>query len=156
MEARQKLDTIVQRSARHAEEAASNLPGAAAFPLDIRDREGVERTMAAIIERFGGIDILVNNASITGPRALSPFADAPAEHVHEVLDINLKGTIWCSQAREPSHAMFSTPSVGEIEVRDEIGSGTSRTDQPERPERREGHQRAHMRRLDDRCRTVWP
>jgi NAD(P)-dependent dehydrogenase (short-subunit alcohol dehydrogenase family) len=89
---------IVQPTAAQAAEAALALPGAAGFAADIRDRDAVERMMAAVIERFGGIDILVNNASVTGLQALAEFATASPEHVHMVLDINIKGTVWCSQA----------------------------------------------------------
>src|SRR5207302_4656411 len=89
---------IVQPVAAQAEEAARALPDAAGFAADIRDRDAVERMMAAVVERFGGIDILVNNASLTGLRAVAAFMTASPDHVNEVLDVNLKGTIWCSQA----------------------------------------------------------
>ncbi len=89
---------IVQPSLTQAEAAASGLLDAAGFEADIRDREAVARMTAAVIERFGGIDILVNNASVTGAPAIASFVAAPPDHVNAVLDVNVKGTIWCSQA----------------------------------------------------------
>lgn len=66
--------------------------------LDIRDQTSVERTMDGIVLQFGGVDLLVNNASVTGRSALSPFLTMPTEFIHQVVDTNLKGTVYCSQA----------------------------------------------------------
>ncbi len=70
------------------------------FPveLDIRDQPDVKRVMDAIVLQFGRIDVLVNNASVTGGGALSPFLTMPTEFIHQVVDTNLKGTVYCSQA----------------------------------------------------------
>ena len=89
---------IVQPTVGQAENAARAFPDASGFAADIRDRDAVERMMAEVLDRFGGIDILVNNASVTVARAVAGFVDASADHVNEVLDVNIKGTIWCSQA----------------------------------------------------------
>ena len=89
---------IVQPSAQQAEEAARMLPEASGFGADIGDRDAVERMIGQVLERFGGIDILVNNASVTGARAVAGFVNASPAHVNELLDVNIKGTIWCSQA----------------------------------------------------------
>ena len=89
---------IIQPDAAQAEEAARALPDAGGFQADIRYRDQVERAMSAIVDRFGRIDILVNNASLTGGVAIASFVSAAPEHVDAVLDVNLKGAIWCSQA----------------------------------------------------------
>lgn len=89
---------IVQPARNQANDAARELPEAAGFEADIRDPDAVERITAAVIAHFGGIDILVNNASLTGVTALSAFVTATRAHVDAVLDTNLKGSIWCSQA----------------------------------------------------------
>jgi NAD(P)-dependent dehydrogenase (short-subunit alcohol dehydrogenase family) len=47
---------------------------------------------------FGRIDGLVNNASLTGLPAVGAFTDTPVEQVHRIIDVNVKGTIWCSQS----------------------------------------------------------
>jgi NAD(P)-dependent dehydrogenase (short-subunit alcohol dehydrogenase family) len=59
--------------------------------LDVRDRRGV----FAAAEEIGALDILVNNAGIARN---SPAAETAPEEWLEVLDINLNGVWWCSQA----------------------------------------------------------
>jgi short chain dehydrogenase len=51
-----------RRAARNAEALASLAPGAAAFTVDVTDEGSVERALAGTVERFGHLDILVNNA----------------------------------------------------------------------------------------------
>jgi NAD(P)-dependent dehydrogenase (short-subunit alcohol dehydrogenase family) len=89
---------IVQPSLEQAETAARMLPGAAGFAADIRDPDAVEQVTAAVVERFGGLDVLVNNAALTGRAAIAPFLETTPEKLNEIVDVNLKGTIWCSQA----------------------------------------------------------
>jgi NAD(P)-dependent dehydrogenase (short-subunit alcohol dehydrogenase family) len=52
----------------------------------------------ATVRRFGKIDILVNNASLTGMPAIAPMLDCLPNRVDDIIDINLKGTFYCSQA----------------------------------------------------------
>ena len=68
------------------------------FELDIRDPAAVEHVVEATVQHFGGIDILVNNASITGIAASSPIVDCTAAKVDDIVDVNLKGTFYCSHA----------------------------------------------------------
>jgi NAD(P)-dependent dehydrogenase (short-subunit alcohol dehydrogenase family) len=91
---------IAQMDAALGTEAAASLKSdaVAAFSIDIRDTVEVDRCVAAVVDHWGAVDILVNNASITGPAALSRFVDASADHLDLVIDTNLKGTIYCSQA----------------------------------------------------------
>jgi NAD(P)-dependent dehydrogenase (short-subunit alcohol dehydrogenase family) len=46
------------------EAIAQELPGAAFYAADVQDPEQCEALIAAVVERFGGIDILVNNAAV--------------------------------------------------------------------------------------------
>jgi NAD(P)-dependent dehydrogenase (short-subunit alcohol dehydrogenase family) len=78
--------------------AATRSPDIFRVELDIRDQSSVERAMEAIVLQFGGLDVLVNNASVTGSCALSPFLSMPTGFIHQVVDTNLKGTVYCSQA----------------------------------------------------------
>jgi len=71
---------------------------AVAFPCDVRDPEQVERLVAATVERFGGLDILVANA---GTGAYGPFLELDPRHVEEMIDVNLKGTIYAIRAALP-------------------------------------------------------
>lgn len=91
---------IAQRDAARGEQAAASLGDAdvLSFQLDIRDVRAVERCIDQLIRTRGSIDLLINNASVTGPAALSSFVSADVDHINRVVDTNLKGTIFCSQA----------------------------------------------------------
>jgi NAD(P)-dependent dehydrogenase (short-subunit alcohol dehydrogenase family) len=75
------------------------MEGARLFLGDVRAPEG---WFADVLREYGAIDGLVNNAALTGQVALSPFLDASAEHIDDMLNVNLKGPVLCSQlaARE--------------------------------------------------------
>jgi citronellol/citronellal dehydrogenase len=72
---------------------------ALAVPTDIRDEEAVARAVAAGIERFGGIDILVNNASAIN---LTPTAATPMKRFDLMMGVNARGTYCCTQACLPA------------------------------------------------------
>jgi 3-oxoacyl-(acyl-carrier-protein) reductase len=57
-----------------------------AFGCDVRDREAVEPAVASVLERFGKIDVLVNNAGITRDRSLAKMS---TEEWDDVLETNL-------------------------------------------------------------------
>jgi 3-oxoacyl-[acyl-carrier protein] reductase len=65
---------------------------------DISDPGQVEAMVDRSIGHFGRIDILVNNASLTGMPAVGAILDCDRRHVDDVVDINLKGTFYCSRA----------------------------------------------------------
>jgi NAD(P)-dependent dehydrogenase (short-subunit alcohol dehydrogenase family) len=67
------------------------------LPVDIRYREQVQAMVRGTIERWGKIDILVNNAALTGPAVIAPFLDCTDDLLNQVVDVNLKGTFICSQ-----------------------------------------------------------
>ena len=64
---------------------------------DVSSRQQVQQLVNETLEQFGQIDILVNNAAITGMPALSPFLECSDEMWDTILDVNLKGTFICSQ-----------------------------------------------------------
>jgi NADP-dependent 3-hydroxy acid dehydrogenase YdfG len=71
---------------------------AVALECDVRDPDQVEALVAATVERFGGLDIVVANA---GVGAYGAFLDLPPERVEEMIDVNLKGTIYAVRAALP-------------------------------------------------------
>jgi citronellol/citronellal dehydrogenase len=67
-------------------------------PTDIRDENAVAAAVAAGVERFGGIDILVNNASAI---SLTPTAATPMKRFDLMFGVNVRGTFCCTQACLP-------------------------------------------------------
>ncbi len=74
--------------------------GGQALPVqtDIRDEAQVARAMAAAVERFGGIDVLINNASAI---SLTPTAMTPMKRFDLMFGVNVRGTYCCTQAALP-------------------------------------------------------
>jgi citronellol/citronellal dehydrogenase len=95
-----------------AEEIAA--AGGEALPIvgDVRDEARVDAAVAETVERFGGIDIVVNNASAIN---LAPMRDLEPKRFDLMLDINARGTFVLSRAalphlRESDHAHVLTLS----------------------------------------------
>lgn len=65
---------------------------------DVRDAASVRSAVAAVVERFGGLDIAVVNA---GVGAYGPFLDLPEEHIDEMIDVNVRGAINTVRATLP-------------------------------------------------------
>jgi 3-oxoacyl-[acyl-carrier protein] reductase len=71
---------------------------AVAQPCDVRDPAQLESIVGAAVSRFGRLDILVTNA---GVGAYGPFLDLSPEHLEEMIDVNLKGTLYAVRAALP-------------------------------------------------------
>ena len=69
-----------------------------AIACDIRDEAAVKSAVDATVARFGGIDILVNNASAI---SLTGTLDTPAKRFDLMWGVNGRGTFICSQACVP-------------------------------------------------------
>ena len=69
------------------------------LPTDIRDDAAVEHAVEQTVARFGGLDILVNNASAI---SLTPTAATPMKRVDLMLDVNVRGTYTCTRACLPA------------------------------------------------------
>jgi len=81
---------------RTAKMTAGILPGEArAFPADVSNPDAVQRMIDAVVEQFGGIDILINNAGIE-PKA--PILEMSVEDWRRTLDVNLSAAFYTSQA----------------------------------------------------------
>jgi 3-oxoacyl-[acyl-carrier protein] reductase len=65
---------------------------------DVRDRAAVERATAQVVDRFGGLQIVVANA---GVGSYGPFLDLDADHLEAMIDVNLKGTLYTAAATLP-------------------------------------------------------
>ncbi len=119
------LLAIAQPSLLHARKAAERLKPAAAmaFEVDIRDHEAIRRFVDSVVDSLGDIDVLVNNASVTGRTALAPFMKCPAGTIDAIVDTNLKGTIYCSQA--VARQMKKAKTRGSIVTVSSVGAYTA-------------------------------
>jgi NAD(P)-dependent dehydrogenase (short-subunit alcohol dehydrogenase family) len=93
---------LAQRRADVAEEAAATLraTGAEAIGVgcDVRDRAAVQALLDATVAAFGAVDVLVNNAALTGASAAPrPFLEESDDHWRELIDVNLNGAFICMQ-----------------------------------------------------------
>ncbi|GAB2911954.1 SDR family oxidoreductase [Paralcaligenes sp. KSB-10] len=91
---------ILDLDATSASQAATTLEAGDHIGLacDVADRDACERAAAAIIDRYGRIDVLINNAGITQP--LKTMEIDP-DSWRRVLDVNLGGVLYLSQAVIP-------------------------------------------------------
>jgi NAD(P)-dependent dehydrogenase (short-subunit alcohol dehydrogenase family) len=68
---------------------------AGACQVDVADPDACGRMVAAAVERFGRLDVLVNNAGISKP---GPTLDVAPVDWQRMIDVQLNGTFYCSQA----------------------------------------------------------
>ena len=94
-EANPKLPGTIFSAAKEIEAA-----GGTALPIqcDIRDEAQIEAAITKTAEQFGGIDILVNNASAIN---LTRTDQTPAKRFDLMFDVNVRGTFLTSQAALP-------------------------------------------------------
>ena len=115
---------LVARSVNELEETARQVEalGAPALvvPTDISDREQVDQMAAQVIDRYSTIDVLVNNAAISGP--VGPLQDVDPDRWVQVLQVNLFGTYHCCRAALP--AMVKQDRGRIISLTSEVDMGT--------------------------------
>jgi meso-butanediol dehydrogenase / (S,S)-butanediol dehydrogenase / diacetyl reductase len=71
---------------------------AVAQPCDVRNAEQVDAIVKATAEKFGRLDIVVANA---GVGSYGSFLELTPEHLEEMIDVNLKGTLYAVRAALP-------------------------------------------------------
>jgi NAD(P)-dependent dehydrogenase (short-subunit alcohol dehydrogenase family) len=81
-----------------AEECRRSGAEVLAVLADVSDSTDVERFAATALDRFGGVDILVNNAAELGPLPLPQLTDAPSSALGHVLEANVLGPLRLTQA----------------------------------------------------------
>lgn len=100
-----KVKGTIHETAREVEQAGGR---ALALQLDVRDDEAVERAVQTVAETFGGIDVLVNNASaisLTGTLATTP------RRYDLMQDIDARGAFVCSRACIPWLEKSGNPHI---------------------------------------------
>jgi NAD(P)-dependent dehydrogenase (short-subunit alcohol dehydrogenase family) len=81
-----------------AEECRGQNAEVIAVLADVSDARDVERFAATALERFGGIDVLINNAADLGPTPTPQLTDAPSSALEDVLRANVLGPLRLTQA----------------------------------------------------------
>jgi NADP-dependent 3-hydroxy acid dehydrogenase YdfG len=92
------------------------LPESFGLACDVRDPEEVDASVAATVERFERLDIVVANA---GVGAYGPFLDLSREHLEEMIDTNLKGTLYAVRAALPH--LLKSPAADIVTLASEAG-----------------------------------
>jgi citronellol/citronellal dehydrogenase len=100
-----KLPGTIHSAAAEVEAAGGK---ALAIACDIREEEQVRAAVAQAVERFGGIDILVNNASAIWLRGV---LDTPMKRFDLMQQVNSRGSFVCAQACLPHLLKSSNPHI---------------------------------------------
>jgi NADP-dependent 3-hydroxy acid dehydrogenase YdfG len=83
--------------------------GQAAFvPTDVRSQQDMDRLVALACERFGRLDVLVNNA---GVMPVSPIADLKVSEWDDMIDVNIRGVLYGIAAALPVFQLQGTGHV---------------------------------------------
>ena len=100
-----KLPGTIYSAAEEIEKAGGK---ALAVPCDIRSEEEVQGAVKLAVERFGGIDVLVNNASAI---FLADTAGTPMKRFDLMHGVNARGTFLCTQTCLPHLLKAENPHV---------------------------------------------
>ncbi|MBI5625641.1 MAG: NAD(P)-dependent oxidoreductase [Nitrosomonadales bacterium] len=91
-----------------AEEVIQAGGQALAIQLDVRDEQAIQAAVAQTVEKFGGIDVLVNNASAI---SLTSTLETPAKKLDLMWDVNMRATFLVSQACIPYLRQAGNPHI---------------------------------------------
>ncbi|HEX4943569.1 MAG TPA: NAD(P)-dependent oxidoreductase [Usitatibacteraceae bacterium] len=100
-----KLKGTIHTVAAEVEAAGGK---ALAIVLDVRDEAAIAAGVESAARAFGGIDILVNNASAI---SLTPTLQTPARRFDLMMGVNVRATFLCSQACIPYLRKASNPHI---------------------------------------------
>lgn len=91
---------LAARRADKLEEIAAQLGKERTYPVatDVTNEQDCKRLMEKTVERFGRIDVLINDAGIS-MRAI--LADCETSTLHRVMDVNFWGTVYCTKYALP-------------------------------------------------------
>ncbi|MEU4292695.1 SDR family NAD(P)-dependent oxidoreductase [Kribbella sp. NPDC026596] len=108
---------IGARDPQRGKQAASDL-GAHYLPLDVTDEESVDAAAEQFASEAGGLDVLINNAGIPGPR--KEARDLTADDFHQVFDLNVYGPVRMIRRFLPLLARSDNPVI--VNVSSGLGS----------------------------------
>ncbi|BBZ11249.1 SDR family NAD(P)-dependent oxidoreductase [Mycobacterium branderi] len=89
------MDIDAETAERTVAELTSQGARAIAVPCDVADEQQVDTAVGVTIEKFGGIDILINNAGRHLMKYNQPFGMLSRDDIRELFDVNVIGIINC-------------------------------------------------------------
>lgn len=114
---------LVDRQADQLRQLADSLQLAGtkvlALGIDVSNKEQVQQAVAQVVEHWGRIDVLVNNAGIIRDNLISNISEQDWD---QVLDVNLKGAFLCCQAVFPTLKNQRSGKIVNIVSRAWLGS----------------------------------
>lgn len=90
---------VCDMSAQQLEECERSLPGVKTIQADVSDIAQVDRMFERIAGDFGGLDILINNAGVTGP--VGPIEDNDPAEWERNMDVNVNALFYCARRAVP-------------------------------------------------------
>ncbi|SAL02542.1 short-chain dehydrogenase/reductase SDR [Caballeronia arationis] len=101
---------ILDLDEAQAKEAAGSI-GAEhrGYACNVTDRQACDDAVAKVVADFGSIDVLINNAGIT---QAAKFLDIDSQSWDRILDVNLRGVLYLSQAVVPQMKKQKSGSIG--------------------------------------------
>ncbi len=87
---------VLGRRREPLDRLAAAVEGIHAFPADMTDPAEVERVFGQVVDRFGRLDLLFNNAGRGG--APKPIDEVDIDEWRQVVDLNVTGTFLCTRA----------------------------------------------------------
>ena len=102
--------------AKALDTAAKDIPGLKTVVCDVSKRDEIERMVSATVEALGGLDVLVNNAGISGPTA--PVENADPDQWEAVMTVDVIGTFHVTRLSIPH---LKKSAAGSIVVMSSLG-----------------------------------
>ncbi len=94
----------VGRTASKVENVRDEIVGnggtAEAYGVDVGDKDSITEMVSKVLDRFGKVDVLVNNAGHSSPHRM--LLTTTPEDLRSVYESNLSGSVYCTQAVVPS------------------------------------------------------
>ncbi len=119
-----KVALVARRGDRLREVAGRVGNGALVIEADVTDQAQAERAVEQTVAEFGRLDTLVNNA---GMMLLGPIENAPLDEWERMVNINIKGLLYCAHAALPHLLAAADDSPREVADVVNISSVAGRT-----------------------------
>jgi NAD(P)-dependent dehydrogenase (short-subunit alcohol dehydrogenase family) len=107
-------------SAEAGKRMADELAGASYHQADLADDQAIRDLVAAVLQRHGRLDVLVNNAAVPGAALAGKPSETPPEALRQVFETNVFGVVAVTNALLP--LLRRSPAGRIVNVSSELGS----------------------------------